>query len=718
MPSFSPLRPGDPEGLGPYRLLGRLGEGGQGVVYLATDQSGGQVAVKWLRSELAGDSVSIERFVREVRVAEQVAPFCTAAVLAQGVEHERPYIVSEFIDGPSLHRVVQEQGPRTGTALHRLAIGTATALAAIHQAGIVHRDFKPANVIIGSDGPRVIDFGIARALNATSTLTSMAVGTPSYMPPEQFMGQAVGPSADMFSWGATMVYAATTRPPFGSDTMPAVINRVLNQPPDLGALDGALREVVAACLQKDPALRPSAEQVMMRLLQHPVPSAGGMLAQGAAAAGIPAPPAPNGPIHPGQSWSTPGAGTPSMSGPGMSGPNPSGPNPSGPNPSGPGMSGAHLSGPGMGGPPHWGTAPTHQSGRRRRAPLLIGISVGVALLLLGGVALAVPWTQGGNTTASSPSPKPTATKRTSTPPAQIKRTKLPGASIYLHESTTDPITLTGYEIYDKGDKNWVDYARDGLDGGFQRYGDNEETLLSPDGTMTASRGQNYTSDGHDYIVITDRNGGGGRTTVKTVRRPEISSIASWSKDSRRILLNLERKINGDWTYIGFAIVDAETGKVRLSRVSDPQVRESGYGWDAQEKGVIAVYGKDAGLRFFGPSGKAVRDAAEVGELPSGTQDVFSPDGSTFVTNCPGGDDGDHCLWNAETGKQVRRFTSACDKVLGWYDNTHLFCWEQDDAPRDEVQVVGFDGKLSRKLLDVSDEVEFSPGFTVNPTRGS
>ncbi|MBB5075033.1 protein kinase domain-containing protein [Nonomuraea endophytica] len=716
MPSFSPLRPGDPEGLGPYRLLGRLGEGGQGVVYLATDPAGTEVAVKWLRSELAGDAVSIERFMREVQVAEQVAPFCTATVLAKGVENERPYIVSEFIDGPSLHRIVQEQGPRAGSALHRLAIGTATALAAIHQAGIVHRDFKPANVIIGSDGPRVIDFGIARALNATSTLTSMAVGTPSYMPPEQFMGQPVGPSADLFAWGATMVYAATGRPPFGNDTMPAVINRVLNQPPDLGALDGALREVVGACLQKDPALRPTAEQVMMRLLQHPVPSAGGMLAQGAAAATIhPQPtPYPTGP--PNQSHGSQGPGS---QGPFATGPGHPGQSWPAPGQSAPGQAVQGMGGQSMGGASHWGAAPTNQSGRKRRAPLLIGISIGVALLLLGGVALAVPWSQGGTTAASS-TPEPSAKKRASTkstPPADIKRTKLPGASIYLHESTTDPITLTSYEVYDKSGKNWVDYARDGLDGGFQRYGDNEETLLSPDGTMMASRGQNYTSDGYDYIVITDR-AGGGRTTVKTVRRPEISSIASWSKDSKRILLNLEKKIGSNWIYLGFAVVDVASGKARLSKVSDPQVRESGYGWDAEEKGVIAVYGKDAGLRFFGPSGKAVRDLAEVGELPSGTQDVFSPDGSKFVTNCPGGDDGDHCLWNAATGTQVRKFTSACDKVLGWYDNTNLFCWEQDDAPRDEIQVVGFDGKLSRKLLDVSDDVEFSPTFTINPTRGS
>ncbi|MFI6505265.1 protein kinase [Nonomuraea typhae] len=680
MPSFSPLRPGDPEGLGPYRLLGRLGEGGQGVVYLASDPAGAHVAVKWLRAELAGDKVSIERFMREVQVAEQVAPFCTAAVLSKGVEHERPYIVSEFIDGPSLHRIVQEQGPRTGSALHRLAIGTATALAAIHQAGIVHRDLKPANVIIGSDGPRVIDFGIARALNATSTLTSMAVGTPSYMPPEQFMGHPVGPSADMFSWGATMVYAATGRAPFGSDTMPAVINRVLNQPPDLGTLDGALREVVAACLQKDPALRPTAEQAMMRLLQHPVPAAGGMLAQGAAAAGVRTAPPPT--PATGQGWAPP-------------------------------------SGAGHGWPPPRTPVTNQPPPRRKRGPLLIGISVGVALLLLGGVALAVPWQQQQTVAQASPTAAPKSAERSSKAPRtnEISRKKLPGGPVTLYERPDDQITLTSYEIYNKKSKNWDDYSRDGLDGDFRRYPNNEETMLSPDGTMMASRGQEYTDDGYDYIIIHERSGG-GRTTIKTVRRPEISSIASWSRDSKRILLNLEKKIGGKWRYQGFAIVDVESGKARIAYVADDQVRESGFGWDGQEKGVIAVYGKDAGLRFFGPSGKAVRDAPEVGKLPSGMQDVFSPDGTTFATICPGGEDGDHCLWDAETGKQARTFTSACDKVLGWWDTKHLFCWEQDDAPLDEIQVVGFDGQLVRKLIDIGDGVEFSPAFTLNPSRGS
>jgi predicted Ser/Thr protein kinase len=643
-------------------LLGRLGEGGQGVVYLATDPSDARVAIKWLRSDQAADQVSIGRFLREVEVAQQVAPFCTAAVLGTGVEHDRPYIVSEFIDGPSLQQVVQQDGPRTGTALHRLAIGTATALAAIHQAGIVHRDFKPANVIIGADGPRVIDFGIARALDATSTISSMPVGTPSYMPPEQIMGHQVGPAADLFSWGGTMVYAASGKAPFGSDTMAAVLNRVLNQPPDLSGLDGPLLDVVMACLDKDPARRPTAEQVIIRLLQRPVPRSG-ILAQGSAAA-IPA-----------ESWPVPAA-YPAQ-------------------------------------PPTARSAPAPKV--KPRTLLVMGLTVGCALLLLAGV---VTVNQLNRTTAAAPLPSPTTPAPAPTVPAKGTPLRVPGGSITIYEHGSDPITLTSYEVYDEKGKEWVDYARQSRTGTFVKYPNNKESLVSPDGRYLATRGKEYSSDDFDFIEIIDRRSG-GEVTVKTVRSPLQSTIRSWSKDGSKILLNIEEETGDEWHYVGFVIVDAATYEREIVMVRDKQVQETAFGWDHLERGVVNVHGgRNKGLRFYDPAGKVTREAPGIGTLASGTMDIFSPSGRTFVTDCPDGGDGDHCLWDSATGKRLRTFTSECDKVLGWYDETHLYCWEQDNASRDEVQVVDFKGKLVRKLIDIGDDVDYSPIYTIDVPSGS
>ncbi len=286
MPNPEPLRPGDPDRVGEYRLSARLGEGGQGVVYLGTSPAGTRVAVKVLRADLATDEDALERFVREVSVAQRVATFFTAQVIETAVAAGRPYIVSEYIEGPTLDTVVTEEGPRSGNSLHRLAIGTVTALVAIHQAGIVHRDFKPSNVLLGDDGPRVIDFGIARALDRTSTLTSMVIGTPAYMTPEQLAGEPPGPETDMFAWGCTMVFAATGEPPFGTDSLPAVFNRIMHKEPDVSALQEPLRGLVAQCLDKDPGRRPAAGEVLMRLLGHaPAPAPPeAILAEGSAAA--------------------------------------------------------------------------------------------------------------------------------------------------------------------------------------------------------------------------------------------------------------------------------------------------------------------------------------------------------------------------------------------------------------------------------------------------
>ena len=252
---------------GGYRLVGRLGEGGQGTIYLGQPQSGQPVAVKLLRAEWTRDPVARARFAREVAAVGKVAPFCTARILDARVEGDQPFVVSEFIDGPSLQAVVARHGPLSGSALDRLAVAIATALSAINQAGVIHRDLKPGNVLLGPDGVRVIDFGIARSADASATLTSQLFGTPGYMAPEVVRGDPAGPAADVFL-GRAITFAATGNPPFHGPNMAATIYQLTNGEPDLGVLSGHLRGIVAECVAKDTATRPSAVDLLMRLMQY------------------------------------------------------------------------------------------------------------------------------------------------------------------------------------------------------------------------------------------------------------------------------------------------------------------------------------------------------------------------------------------------------------------------------------------------------------------
>ncbi|MFI6902324.1 protein kinase [Nonomuraea sp. NPDC050394] len=288
--------------IGPYRILRELGRGGQGTVYLGRDDRGELAAVKVVHGF---DRSTKGAFDRELAAARQVAEFCTARVLRADLDHNPPYVASEFIDGPALHQVA----PLRGAALTRLAIGTATALTAIHRAGVVHRDFKPGNVLMGQDGPRVIDFGIARLVDLSQS--QGAAGTPPYMAPEQFAGGQVGPAADVFAWGATMVFAASGRPPFGSDTLAAVAYRIIHADPDLGELPEPLRTIVARCLAKNPAARPTARDLLLNLLGERAPAQpDAALRQGVAAAqpaGHPGPEARPTPGAPGAMAGIPGA---------------------------------------------------------------------------------------------------------------------------------------------------------------------------------------------------------------------------------------------------------------------------------------------------------------------------------------------------------------------------------------------------------------------------
>jgi predicted Ser/Thr protein kinase len=264
----APLWPGDPASIGPYRLVGRLGAGGMGAVYLAEAADGQRVAVKVIRPELAADPEFLARFRHEVQAAWRVAASCTARVLGADVSGPRPYLVTEYIEGISLDKAIARDGPLPTSSLEGLAVGVAAALTGIHATGLVHRDLKPSNVLLSRFGPRVIDFGIARALDATSALTQIGtvVGTPGWMAPEQIVSHQVTAAADVFCWGALVAYAGTGRHPFGEGSPDTLSARILHAQPDLGALDGHVRAQVEAALAKDPARRPTARGILLDLL--------------------------------------------------------------------------------------------------------------------------------------------------------------------------------------------------------------------------------------------------------------------------------------------------------------------------------------------------------------------------------------------------------------------------------------------------------------------
>ncbi|MEU5522886.1 bifunctional serine/threonine-protein kinase/ABC transporter substrate-binding protein [Streptomyces sp. NPDC047860] len=263
---MDPLRSSDPARLAGHRLLGRLGEGGMGVVYLARTPGGTLIALKVMQGEYADDAAFRHRFRREVDVARRVTSRWAAALVDAGPDAAQPWLATEFIPGPSLAEVVTRHGPLPPQGLRVLGARLAEALHELHETGLVHRDVKPGNVLLAPDGPRLIDFGIARAAEDTClTATGLVVGTPGYLAPEQARAQAdgpaIGPAADVFSLGCVLVYGATGRPPFGSGPLDAMLYRAVHDTADLDGVPGELAGVVGRCLEKAPERRPTAEEV-------------------------------------------------------------------------------------------------------------------------------------------------------------------------------------------------------------------------------------------------------------------------------------------------------------------------------------------------------------------------------------------------------------------------------------------------------------------------
>ncbi|MET4659965.1 outer membrane protein assembly factor BamB/tRNA A-37 threonylcarbamoyl transferase component Bud32 [Streptomyces sp. PvP037] len=260
----------DPRRIGPFEVLGRLGAGGMGLVYLARSASGRRVAIKTVRTELAEDQLFRVRFTREVEAARAVSGFYTAAVVDADPRAAVPWLATAYVPAPSLEEIVNECGPLPAQAVRWLAAGVAEALQSIHGAGLVHRDLKPSNVLVVEDGPRVIDFGIASGVSNTRlTMTNVAVGTPAYMSPEQAKdSRSVTGASDVFSLGSMLVFAATGHPPFHGANPVETVFMLLREGPDLDGLPDELRPLIEACMQMEATARPNPADLQAQLAPH------------------------------------------------------------------------------------------------------------------------------------------------------------------------------------------------------------------------------------------------------------------------------------------------------------------------------------------------------------------------------------------------------------------------------------------------------------------
>ncbi|MFC6079971.1 serine/threonine protein kinase [Sphaerisporangium aureirubrum] len=677
MPQVLPLQSDDPSELGAYHIVGRIGEGARSTVYLAKGPQSDHVALKLLHADTHGT----EGFLAKVEELRQVSAFCTAQVLETGQYGDRPYVVNEYIDGPTLQAAVDADGPLRGPALHRLAIGTMTALVAIHQVGIVHREFSPGSVLLGPDGPRVIDFGIAQALDAGMESTTRSVGTPAYLTPEQLEGVPVGPAADMFAWGATILFAASGRAPFEAGSMSATINRVLRDEPDLSVLDDDLLNLVAGCLAKDPARRPTASEALLRLVGHSQ-----ILATLEAVPAAPAPVAAS------------PAGVPVQPTPLRSAPPPD-----------PGSRVDFL-------PP----PPARRNGSRRG--LVLGAAaVAIAVLSGGSVyALTAGRTPAAPTpaptvqaAAPTPLPAPSASVIQASPSPPAKATtdlKLPGVRITTHENPSDPVQLVSYFVQDLDKKQYATYVRDPGKDTFTAVARNAEfgdPVVSPDGTWTAiNPWLKFATSSYDNVVFVNRKTG-EKFSVDTLKQPLRGLAGTWSRDSTRFLLTIytiDSKKDTQYPQ-GFVTVDVRTRKATVVMTDDKRDGYGNFDWSPDGTSVAGAYEKKKdprfGLRFRTLDGQVGRTMPWVGLIPG--SGLFSPSGTSFYSYCPPTSKGESnvCVWNLASGNRTATIPSVADEssIQGWWDEHHLIVYDPRKDTKKYV-VIDFHGKVQRTLVEV------------------
>ncbi|GAA2208708.1 hypothetical protein GCM10009850_041660 [Nonomuraea monospora] len=674
MPSFSPLRPADPSQVGPYRLTGYLGAGGQGTVYVGESPEGQTVAIKVLHARLSEEPQARERFLQEIAATRQVRQFCTARVLDADTSGDQPYVVSQYVEGISLSRLIATQGVRDPDALERLAVATVTALVAIHQAGIVHRDFKPSNVVCGPDGPRVIDFGLARALDSTVAESSEILGTPAYMAPEQFSAGVVTSASDMFSWAATMAYAASGRPPFGNDSIPALFQRILNEEPDLSGLTEPVRSLVVACLDKNPAARPSATDVLFTLLGHGVPAAARETPGQEALFSAPRQ----------EGWPAPMTGAPSSAGSAFSAgfPSPAGfpsrpvvsPQPGPPPLSGP----AALSGPPSisGGVPRPGEGPVSATESLVGAPARTGLKSRRTLVVasLGLVAAGVVATGAWFALSTPATPKLVTRQAVVTGPTtpvvqpEVTRTLAPNPAYAVAYSPDGKTFVTGgaegkVQIWDAATRR----ATTTLEGHTKGV---HAVAFSPDGKTLATGSDDGTirlwslPSGEGKGTLTGHTGGVGSVAFS----PDGKTLASASRDRTVRLWNAETGdgtalLNGHTDWVD-SVAFSPDGETLATGSHDRTVRL----WHPATGEAVAVL---TGHRYwvfsvaFSPDGRTLASASAdrtvrlwdvaarkertvlAGHRGWATALAFSPDGRMLAS---GGYDRKVRLWEVASGR--------------------------------------------------------------------
>ncbi|MFB4263879.1 protein kinase [Nonomuraea sp. GTA35] len=645
--------------------MGRLGAS----TYVGEPDDGERVVVRVLPAD-----VDPGRFLEAVEPLRDVSAFCTAQVLGSGVlEDGRPFVVSEYIDGPTLREAVAAGQRLRDAALHRFAVGTVTALVALHQLGSAHGDLGPDTVVLGPDGPRVIGFGLARAMASTGEATTRTVDVPAFTAPERLQGGEAGPAADLFSWAATIAYASSGRSPFDGGSMAGTVNRIANAGPELPDL-GDLRELVLACLDKDPARRPAASDVLLRLvgetsfLTGTVPGDGTEAAEPADGA-APAPPAP--PVAPpGRRRSTVLVAVAAF------------------------VAGAVLSGGGVYALTGQRGTPSGPPAAARPATTLPATALPATALPAtalpaqptGAVITAAPRITAGATAA----PVPSVAKKAD------KDVKLPDIGATLHEHATDAVRLAAY-LQTK--EPFSAFARD-ASGAFQQVGFGEEPVVSPDGAWVAlNPWLKFQDSDMDQVKFVNLRTG-ERFTVDTVKKPKQTWFPAWSRDSRRVVLSVtdekRTKISG------FAVVDVttRTAKVVEAEYSDDVSLAFTFTPDG---GLARGYhdGDTNGVDFYNDAGQVTRSMHWVGKPRN--RDWFSPSGKLFYTVCPKG--GELCVWNAETGVRVATVPgiSSDANLLGWFDEAHLLLQQPDkkNDKRAEVRILNLVGDVSRVLADVN-----------------